>query len=318
MGFTFGSDPEFMLVGKNGHKSAIGIVPGSKNQKYRIGDYCYYYDNVLAECNIVPASCKSEAVENIRTALQQYVDIVFPHGVRLAAQAAQKFPRQELQTKEALHVGCKSESCAYELIGEVDPRPLQRKFVKSTLRTAGGHIHLGTPLGRDYVSCISLVRMLDLFVGIPSLYIDNDPTTTERRKLYGNPGRYRRPSHGVEYRTLSNFWLASPQLVGLIYDLCEHTVDFVEQGRHCEFWEIDQETLDSENFWNHGGDPRTCHRCHGYDVKLLRNCFKTGNRKMAWPLMNLVEKHLTPSLRKDIVKESSWTYDLYSAWGLKC
>ncbi len=317
MNFRFGGDPEFMLKDTIGQfKSAIGIIPGSKSKKFRIGDYFYYYDNVLAECNIQPASSKDEAIKNIRTALQQYAELVGSHGVKLVVQAAQRYPRKELQTKEAKHVGCKSESCAYELIDEVDPRPLQKKFKKTTLRTAGGHIHLGTPLGFEYLSSISLIRMIDLFVGIPSLYLDNDPSSSERRKLYGEAGRYRRPKHGVEYRALSNFWLGSPQLVGLIYDLCEYTIDFVDRGKNQELWKIDESTLESDDFWNNGGDPRKCHQCHGYDVKLLRDCFKTGNKQMAWPLMSLVERYLPPGLCNEIVKESAFSRDFYSAWSL--
>jgi hypothetical protein len=317
MGFTFGSDPELMLITEDGkYKSAITIVPGSKSRKLKIGNCHYYYDNVLAECNIQPANSKSETIENIRTALRQYAEIVAAHGVKLVIQAAQRYPREELKTKEAKYVGCKSESCAYELIDEVDPRPLQRKFKTTPLRTAGGHIHLGTPLGFEYLSSISLVRMLDLFVGVPSLYLDNDPSSSERRKLYGEAGRYRRPEHGVEYRVLSNFWLGSPQLVGLIYDLCEYTIDFVDRGKGQELWKIDEATLESDDFWNNGGDPRKCHQCHGYDVKLLRDCFKTGNKQMAWPLMSLVEKYLPPGLCKEIVKESALSRDFYSAWNL--
>ena len=46
--------------------------------------------------------------------------------------------------------------------------------------------------------------------------IDRNPLQKERRKLYGMAGEYRLPAHGIEYRTLSNFWLRSPVLADFV------------------------------------------------------------------------------------------------------
>jgi hypothetical protein len=52
--FSFGSDPEFMLVDSNGkYRSAIGIIHGTKEDKISLGNGHYaFYDNVLVEVNI--------------------------------------------------------------------------------------------------------------------------------------------------------------------------------------------------------------------------------------------------------------------------
>jgi hypothetical protein len=50
------------------------------------------------------------------------------------------------------------------------------------------------------------VRITDIFVGIPSVLLDDEASQRQRRILYGKAGTYRMQPHGYEYRTLSNFW----------------------------------------------------------------------------------------------------------------
>ncbi len=49
MKFTFGSDPEFMLMRGTKYYSATGIVGGTKDRRIAHGGNEYYYDNVMAE-----------------------------------------------------------------------------------------------------------------------------------------------------------------------------------------------------------------------------------------------------------------------------
>jgi hypothetical protein len=79
--------------------------------------------------------------------------------------------------------------------------------------------------------------MLDLFLGATSVLIDHDPTSAARRILYGGAGNHRPcPKYGVEYRTLSNFWIASPDMVALIYDLTELAMKVVDMGKADDIW----------------------------------------------------------------------------------
>jgi hypothetical protein len=64
-----------------------------------------------------------------------------------------------------------------------------------------------------------LIPLMDLIVGIPSVLIDRDKNAKERRKLYGRAGDFRYQPHGIEYRTLSNFWIKSYHLMSLILGL---------------------------------------------------------------------------------------------------
>lgn len=74
---------------------------------------------------------------------------------------------------------------------------------------------------------ISVIRAMDFFLGIPSLLLDNDK---ERRKLYGKAGAYRTPHYGVEYRTLSNFWMRDKKLVEWVFNQTYEALEFVRAG----------------------------------------------------------------------------------------
>ena len=83
------------------------------------------------------------------------------------------------------------------------------------------------------------IRMMDLFVGIPSLIIDHDPTSVKRRDLYGGAGTHRiKEKYGVEYRSLSNFWFKSPKLTRLIYKLTRFTYEFCKEKGYEKVWEV--------------------------------------------------------------------------------
>ncbi len=55
---------------------------------------------------------------------------------------------------------------------------------------------------------------MDFYLGLPSLVYDS---ATRRREMYGKAGAYRPKSYGVEYRTLSNAWLNSAELIRWVY-----------------------------------------------------------------------------------------------------
>jgi hypothetical protein len=62
-----------------------------------------------------------------------------------------------------------------------------------------------------------LVVLMDIFLGNTAVLMDRDPRNAERRKFYGRAGEHRLPGHGIEYRTLSNFWLrAWPLMSGVL------------------------------------------------------------------------------------------------------
>jgi hypothetical protein len=312
--FSIGSDPEFMLVQDGIFHSAIGIVPGDKDDRHVIGKHEFYYDNVLAECAIAAARSKSAFISNIQDCLTKYANLVAPY--QLFMRAAEEYPKKELRHPEAKKIGCDPEICTYSLC---QIKPNKKAFAGSQLRTAGGHIHLGAKIAKEAFGCYSVVRMLDLFLALPAIYIEQDPTAKLRKKWYGRAGRFRQPEHGVEYRTLSNFWLASPTLVSLVYDVCSFVLKYVEDGRHEQFWTIDTKKLKDEKAWEQKTfTPASCHRCHGYNVEKLRTSIDTMNRTTGKEFMELVQKEMPPKLFQQIEKACQpQQYDLYKEWDIK-
>lgn len=243
---TFGSDPEFFLADQDGNlRSAIGIIKGTKENRLDIGGgHRIYYDNVLAECEISPAVSAADAVKKFQDCFQKYANAVKPY--RLVVRASATMPKAECEHDDAKVFGCEPEYDAYDV--QVVSPPMCEEG--NTFRSAGGHIHVGYEGGANpdddeelafavAWDRIWVARMCDLFLGIPSLVMDHDPTSKARRKLYGGAGSHRPcDKYGIEYRSLSNFWLAQPALVNLMYQLAQCAVNVVMEARqHEHIWE---------------------------------------------------------------------------------
>ena len=304
---TLGSDPELLIKSSDGKlKSAIGIVPGSKEEKYILKNgHAAYYDNVLAEFNVSPSASKEEAVEHFRDCLAQYSELVKPY--HLVIQASATYPKGECEHKDAKLAGCSPEFDAYEVCVLNPPE------FKNTFRSAGGHVHIGYDGGTDIQQGdmsqeqweeaifqiawkrIWVVRMCDLFLGIPSLILDKDPTSAARRKLYGGAGTHRGcPNYGVEYRALSNFWLARPSTVELIYDLATVAVKVVMEDQV------------HERIWDEEIEP-----------DLMRSTINTADSTNVGKFMKVIKKYAPAAVVSAIEAESEKAYipDL-SQWGI--
>lgn len=319
---TFGSDPEFMLIDQQGRcKSAVGVVPGNTDNRHRIHPHEYFYDNVFAECAICPGRDKREVLKHFRECFRTYAKIVRPY--KLVPQASQIFPASELQDRAAFKSGCDPETCAYTL---EDFQKEDDLFYNTRLRTAGGHIHLGHPILKraknqpiNYYNRLFVARMLDLFLGIPSIYMNGDKTEKRRKTMYGQAGRYRDRDHGVEYRTLSNFWLASPYLVGMVYDICKFTFNFVAQDKHWELWKVDFETLRDDTAWESDDfEAANCHTCQGYNVESLRKAIDNMDKRRAEKFLRFIGEFM-PSKLYDSVLEACEPveYDFYEEWNIR-
>lgn len=110
----------------------------------------------------------------------------------------------------------------------VDPVTFQQ-------RSAGGHVHLGLtpPIYGNQTSypgsCEDnrwrLVAILDVLLGNTCVMLDRDMSQVERRKNYGRAGEFREPKHGLEYRTLSNFWLRNYALMEFVMGMAQFGAD---------------------------------------------------------------------------------------------
>ena len=102
-------------------------------------------------------------------------------------------------------------------------------------RSGGGHIHLGLPepirsaKGNSLVDYRhDLVTYLDVFTGNTCVLLDRDPNAAERRENYGRAGEYRLTSYGLEYRTLSNFWMRNFSLMSLAFGMTHIAISILD------------------------------------------------------------------------------------------
>lgn len=302
MNFTIGTDPEFILVDENEQfKSAIGIIKGTKEKRIKINNIEFYYDNVLAECVVTPAETKEEFVINVNNSIDIYKKLINPYKISNFSSAY--FSNEDLLHPDAQVAGCAVEYCAYAL-SPISSKKINKIFKNTKLRTAGGHVHLGTNLGKSHESCVMLVRMLDLFLGFTSLFLDNTSSSIERRKIYGSAGRYRQPKHGVEYRTLGNFWLFDNKLIETVYEICEFVIKFTEEKGYENFWKVDNEKLNSDDFWNNDGNPSECHVCYGYDIINFKKLFFMSKEDLeinSKEIKDIVNFYLPDKIKEKII-----------------
>lgn len=306
MKFSFGSDPELMLVRNGQYRSAIGIVKGSIENRIKIQGHEFYYDNVLAECAIKPSFSKEEVVPNFKECLQLYAKMVAPF--QLVLQSAHHYDRAELHHPDAKKVNCAPEYCPYEMKKANGPI---EEILYGTLRTCGGHIHLGEEGLTEGHFGVLAMYMMDLFVGIPSLWLDKDPTSSIRREMYGAAGRYRAKKYGMEYRSLSNFWLGTPRLVEFIYDMSEFVTNFVISGEADKHWNFDIDVFyNSDNL----ADAWTCLT---YDKDVVIQSIKTGDKQKALSVFEFAQSLMPAKLKKELIELCDKpTEDFYSAWGI--
>lgn len=66
----------------------------------------------------------------------------------------------------------------------------------------------------DVDTSLSLVRYMDVFLGIPSVVKDKDK---KRRSLYGKAGCFRLTDYGVEYRVLSSTMMSSSSKLSFVW-----------------------------------------------------------------------------------------------------
>jgi len=224
--FTIGADPEMFLKDNGLLVSSVGIIEGTKDEPLFLKDGVFVMkDNVAIEFGMPPAESEDEWLDKLMDAYDQ-LEGHLPEHLRLSCVASAQFPETELQTPEACEFGCDPDYNAWTKEVNVPPKAKQTNF-----RSCGGHIHVGFVEGTKSefllkrMGKINTIRMMDANHGIASIVLDDTPESKERRKLYGKAGCYRETSYGVEYRTLSNFWLRSPVMQKLMYRLTDDVLE---------------------------------------------------------------------------------------------
>lgn len=210
-----GSDPELFVGQGNAISSAIGKVGGTKNAPRVVSLGALQEDNVLLEFNIDPAASLAEFQRNLRTVMQQAQSSIDQYRLQVVQSLSSHiFSMSDLESfgDQAFIFGCEPDYNAWTGLQNFMPTE-----VDPGLRTAGGHIHIGYGHLHEvnFADSATTAQMCDILLGIPSVLMDKDD---RRRALYGKAGAVRwKESYGVEYRTLSNFWVFSDELQAWAY-----------------------------------------------------------------------------------------------------
>ena len=210
-----GCDPETFLVDKNGKPiSAIGYIKADKWNPMQIPDmpkgFTLQEDNVSLEYGIPPAASAQEFIGSINAVMQKSLDYL--PELSFSKLSCIIFPEDQMEHPLAHIFGCEPDFDAWADKENRKPEP-PHPF----MRSAGGHIHVETEKDGK-----SVVRLMDLFLGVPSVLMD---TGEDRKKLYGKAGAHRIKPYGVEYRTLSNFWIFSDRLIQWAWDNTQRAVE---------------------------------------------------------------------------------------------
>lgn len=253
-----GSDPEFFfhkrtLMGKLGSvvgaekvlpKSGIKCFPNVTSNKSKL-----VIDGVQAEINPQSYTCRQSMGGEFSGIVKIMQDIATKKRLMINWAPLVKVSPKELRSlsPENKRFGCDPSFNAYnETVILPDPE-------KYLFRSAGGHMHFGayysneqdmlTKLVKDDVK--SVVMLLDIIVGNTCVMLDTDEGNKERRKFYGRAGEYRLPSHGLEYRVLSNFWLRDYKMMSMVFGISRIAFGFamLPEAKEAAFAAVKEEDI---------------------------------------------------------------------------
>ncbi len=233
---TFGADPELFFSDAQGQIVGSDKVLGDR---LLAPDYAQVTkDGVQAEFILTVAhTCRQSMGHGFRGCFRALQPLLNKASLKVDLRPVVEVSADHLATlsDKARILGCAPSFNIYdrpsELLEAIDPVTYRK-------RSAGGHLHFsGEPGFKDPKRAVPL---FDLLIGIPSVMLDRDPAMAERRQLYGRAGEYRTPKAtkgsgaDIEYRTLSNFWLRSFQLMHLVTGLGRYCADVLYNQRERE------------------------------------------------------------------------------------
>lgn len=195
---TVGCDPELFIKEKGKIVSFHNKINGKVKEPISFGYGQILEDGCTLEFNLPPALSCEEFDRSIETMLQ---DIKSEWDY--SEVSCHEFSREEIDSPLCWEIGCSASFNAASLI----KTPATRYY--DGFRAAGGHIHLGFDnVTKELQSKVGV--MCDYYLGLPSVLLDKSGQA--RRKVFGKAGDIRFKPYGVEYRTLSNFWIFKTEL----------------------------------------------------------------------------------------------------------
>jgi hypothetical protein len=303
-----GCDPEFFLklngevVGSETFIPKAGIKVGSGSK--------FIIDGVQAELNPIPDTCRvllaSEIARCFHTlkteiAKKKGYSVDFSRTVEISAEKLKEL------TPESKVFGCAPSKNVYNIKSGIDITAIDP--TKYRTRAAGGHIHIGISSNNDLTRALvteheKTVEILDIICGNTSVLIDRDMGNAERRKLYGKAGEFRQPKHGLEYRTLSNYWLTSYPLMSFAFGMARLAVQLMADNKnHDLFYKEFTSKVKQENIHQ---------AINNNDFNLAMENYKAIEAL----LLEVCSEHGTHPIHKSNVKQFNHFVDMIDKNGL--
>lgn len=276
-GLFLGSDPEMFVENSKGDLIPAFHFLGSKdipnktwNSTY--GNQTMYWDGYQAEFTTSPQSCLGHHVDSVHAGLKGLLIAARKHDptARLSVKTTFDVPQDNLNNDKDEHVnfGCMPSLNAYGLEGlKVNGREVD-------YRSAGGHIHIGYNKGTEEETK-RIVRAMDSILGVACVGLFANYDEPRRRRMYGLPGEYRLPAHGIEYRVLSNAWLFHPLIMNLVFDIARKSF-VIGRNNLLLYWQAEEkETIDTIKFCDIDQAKIILERNKKVFMQILMSCYHT-------------------------------------------
>lgn len=217
---SIGTDPEFFVFDKDENPVGAHNFYEDKHNKHAVNTkgIKVFRDGYAIEVNVPGNYCRALLSRDMQTAMLYLGKQLKAKGYHLKAVPTVKVDLAALKDAPA---DMKTFGCDPSL--DAIKREVKYPTINADghpFRYAGGHMHFSVPAeayevgayGR-MMDCLcnpeeqpNLVKLFDLYIGLPLTAIFDYPETYLRRKYYGGAGEYRNQKYpdgniGVEYRT---------------------------------------------------------------------------------------------------------------------
>lgn len=215
--FSWGCDPEGFFYKGEEPVSSGEVLALHRQKTFRLGSV--HRDGFQFELHTNAVTSPRELCTRVASCVKETATYTAAFGVTPKFTRALELSPATMKTLDAAarELGCDISENFYGLSPQDQPSETY------LIRSGGGHLHLGIkrPL---YHKRVDLVPYLDTILGNTCVLLDQDPGSALRRRLYGLPGEFRTPRYGLEYRTLSNFWLENETVMRTTLGIAELAV----------------------------------------------------------------------------------------------
>ncbi len=310
---TIGSDPEIFVEDKDGKCIPAFYFLGSKENPDRTsnlaefgdaGDKTMYWDGYQAEFTTLPSTCMEIHTNSLSAGLRGIYDASrkYDPNAKLSMRNVMDIPFEDLQSAEEQHVafGCMPSYNVYGLTVRMPPAR------EAPFRSSGGHIHFGCGKTTEKKAA-PIVKSLDAILGVACVSLFASVDDPKRRILYGLPGEYRLPPHGIEYRPLSSAWLCHPFVANLVFDLARKAFAFGENGLLDEWKGSEEETINTIIRCDVDKAREIMERNQGIMLQLLKSAYPTMESACHDKLFSIIMNGFESAVADPNDLETNWS-----------